>query len=145
MKDKLEYNGTVDENGLLKITNRRAFDTEIKRFSGKPVEIIIQRKRSIRSDNQNRYYWGVVIPCVMQGLNDLGHEMNKEDTHTFIKANFNYTEIVDESTGEIWRTPITSSRLNKTEFGLMIEKAKKFSNDYLNVYIPEPGEQMEIR
>lgn len=144
MKDLIEYNGSVGSDSKLHINNRKAFIADLKRFAGKSVEIVVKLKRSTRSSNQNRYYWGIVIPLVMQGLIELGHDVNKQETHEFIKANFNYEEIVNKDTGELFRMTKSTSRLNKNDFGVMIEKLKVFASEYLNVYIPEPNEDLQL-
>jgi len=145
MKDLIEYNGSVDSDSKLHINNRKAFIADLKRFAGKSVEIVVKLKRSTRSSMQNRYYWGIVIPLVMQGLIELGHDVNKQDTHEFIKANFNYEEIVNNDTGELFRMTKSTARLNKNDFGVMIEKLKVFASEYLNVYIPEPNEDLTLK
>ena len=144
MKDAIEYNGSVDSNNKLHINNRKAFIADLTRFIGKNVEIVVKLRKSTRSSQQNRYYWGIVIPLVMQGMNDLGHDFNKQDTHEFIKANFNYAEIVNETTGEIFRATKSTTRLNKSDFSSMIEKLKQFSTEYLNVYIPDANEDLKL-
>lgn len=144
MKDVIEYNGSVDSTGILKITNRKQFDSDLKRFNGSQVEIVVKKKRSIRSSQQNRYYFGVVIPLLMQGLNDVGYDYNKKETHEFVKTNFNYTEQVNESTGEVIRHIKRTSRLNKSEFSEMVEKIKIFASEYLNIYIPDPNEDLSL-
>lgn len=144
MKDIIEYNGSVDSDSKLHINNRKAFIADLKRFAGKSVEIVVKLKRSTRSSHQNRYYWGIVIPLVMQGLIELGHDVNKQDTHEFIKANFNYEEILNKDTGELFRMTKSTARLNKNDFGVMIEKLKVFASEYLNVYIPEPNEDLQL-
>lgn len=144
MKDVIEYNGSVDSDSKLHINNRKAFIADLKRFAGKSVEIVVKLKRSTRSTQQNRYYWGIVIPLVMQGLIELGNDVNKQETHEFIKANFNYEEIVNKETGELFRMTKSTARLNKNDFGVMIEKLKVFASEYLNVYIPEPNEDLQL-
>jgi len=144
VKDIIEYNGSVDSDSKLHINNRKAFIADLKRFAGKSVEIVVKLKRSTRSSHQNRYYWGIVIPLVMQGLIELGHDVNKQDTHEFIKANFNYEEILNKDTGELFRMTKSTARLNKNDFGVMIEKLKVFASEYLNVYIPEPNEDLQL-
>jgi len=145
VKDLIEYNGYVDSDSKLHINNRKAFIADLKRFAGKSVEIVVKLKRSTRSSQQNRYYWGIAIPLVMQGLIELGHDVNKQDTHEFIKANFNYEEIVNKDTGELFRMTKSTARLNKNDFGVMIEKLKVFASEYLNVYIPEPNEDLTLK
>lgn len=144
MKDVIEYNGSVDSESKLRVNNRKQFDLDLKRFAGKKVQISIKLDRATRSSQQNRYYFGIVVPLVMQGLIELGHDVNKQDTHEFIKANFNYEEIVNKDTGEMFRITKSTARLNKNDFGVMIEKLKVFASEYLNIYIPEPNEDLKL-
>ncbi len=52
--------------------------------SGTHVEIIIRKFKSKRSNLQNRYYWGVVIPVLAEHF---GYEM--EEMHEEMKILFN--------------------------------------------------------
>lgn len=142
-KDLVEFTGYVSE-GMLIIRRRKDFDIECKRFEGNDVDIVVSKKKSIRSSPQNRYYWAVVVPAVRDGLNDMGHDVNKEDVHDFIKATFNYKEIVNETTGEVFRLPLSTTRLNKSEFGELIEKVMRFASEYLNVVIPEANASLRL-
>jgi len=54
MEITLTYYGKVEPSGL-RIRNRKIFDEELQQFLGKEVEIIIRRKRKIRTNAQNRY------------------------------------------------------------------------------------------
>lgn len=141
---KLEFNGTVNEHGVLHIVHRAKFDEGLKRFAGKDIELTVQKKKSYRSNPQNRYYWGIIVELVMQGMNDTGNEMNKQETHEFIKANFNYKEIVNEDTGEVFRATLSTTALTKSEFSEMVEKIKRFSAEYLNVVIPDANEDLSL-
>jgi hypothetical protein len=141
---KLEFTGRVTENGTLHIVHRAKFDEDIKRFSGKDIELLVQKKKAYRSSPQNRYYWGIIVELVMQGMNHVGNEMNKQETHEFIKANFNYKEIVNEETGEVFRATLSTSELNKSEFSEMTEKIKRFAAEYLNVEIPDPNADLSL-
>ena len=52
---------------------------------GTKLDIIIRKHKSKRSDEQNRYYWGVVIPILADYF---GHD-NAEDLHAELKLKFN--------------------------------------------------------
>jgi len=54
------------ENGILK-RNRTLLKQTIESFEGKTIVITIDRAKKTRSNNQNRFYWGVVIPIIQQG------------------------------------------------------------------------------
>jgi hypothetical protein len=97
-----------------------------------------------RSTQQNRYYWGLVIPILKQAFYDLGHDLSAEDVHDFLKAKFNSKEIVNEETGEAISVPISTTNLNKEDFGIYIEEIQRFAAMFLNVNIPDPNTQLEI-
>ncbi len=97
-----------------------------------------------RSLQQNRYYFGVVVNMVQDGLTDLGHDISQEEVHEWLKSKFNYTEIVNESTGEYERIPRSTTALSKLDFCEYIEKIQRFASEFLNIVIPNPGEQVLI-
>lgn len=53
--------------------------------NGTKLDITIRKHRSKRTDDQNRYYWGVVIPILADYF---GHD-NPEDLHSELKLKFN--------------------------------------------------------
>lgn len=94
-----------------------------------------------RSDSQNRYYFGLVVPLIQKGIEDLGTELTKEETHEFLKARFNTNDIVNHETGEAINIPLSTTRLNKEQFSEYIEKIQRFAAEFLNIEIPDPGVQ----
>ena len=56
--------------------------------NGTKLDIIIRKHKSKRTDEQNRYYWGVVIPILADYF---GHD-NPEDMHEDLKRKFNPVE-----------------------------------------------------
>ncbi len=115
-------------------------------FVGVPDgKYIVERSRyNKRSNQQNRYYFGLVIPLVKKGIADLGTELTTEETHEFLKARFNYTELVNEDTAEVLQLPRSTAALSKVEFMEYIERIQVFASQFLNIVIPDPGEQMEM-
>lgn len=140
---KLTYFGKV-ENGKLKLRNRKQFDEDIRHFEGKDVELTFERKRSKRSIPLNRYYWGVVVELIQKAFIDLGHDVEKEDVHEFLKQRFNGKEIINVNSGEILHIGQSTAQLTNTAFMNYMESIKQFSAEFLNVYIPEPNEQLQI-
>jgi hypothetical protein len=101
-------------------------------------------KQNKRSNPQNRYYWGLVIPMMKKAFEDLGHELTAEEVHEFLKARFNFTEVINEQTAEMIQIPLSTTRLNKSDFSEYIEKIQRFAAEFLNLVIPDPNEQTEI-
>lgn len=96
-----------------------------------------------RSNPQNRYYWGLVIPLIKKGIEDMGTELTAEETHEFLKAKFNYTELVNEETGQTEFIPRSTTALNKLQFSEYVEKIQRFAAEFLNVEVPDPGVQLK--
>jgi hypothetical protein len=127
-------------NGL--VTNKDAIKKAFTLQDGKyRLRISRAGKRSIM---QNGYYWGCVIPAIQSGLYDLGTEADKEEIHEWMKAKFNYAELVNEITGQYERLPLSTTKLTKLEFCEYIEKIVRFAAEFLNVVIPDPGQSAEI-
>lgn len=100
-----------------------------------------------RSNPQNRYYFGLVVPLIQKGIKDLGTELTNEETHEFLKAKFNADEIhvVDKNTGELLyeSIPKSTTRLNKEDFSAYIEQIQRWAAEFLSIVIPDPGVQLK--
>jgi hypothetical protein len=141
----MKYIGTIKlDNQQLKLVNKAEMLKFALSLNCKEFTFTLEKKRSKRSNEQNRYYWGVVVPLVKQGLTELGNMVNLESTHDFIKSEFNYKEIVNQNTGEIKKLPNSTTQLTKTEFSQMIERVKQWASEWCNIYIPDAGEQIII-
>ena len=138
---KLKYTGRVD-NGKLTIINRKGLIKDLASyFEGKKVTIIIEKYRKNRSNEQNSYYWGVVVEAVKIGLNDVGYKMNSEATHELIKYKFLQKELINEETGEILKTIGSTTELSTSEFMDLLAQIQQWAAEYLNIIIPDPNEQ----
>lgn len=139
------YIGEVRNGKLhLSIPRRQQMMADIAKMKdGRLVEVEL-RPLPRRSDRQNRYYWGVVVALVMEALQQLGHEVNTELTHEFLKGKFNAKPLWNGEGEVIGEIGETTTKMNRAEFGEYLEKIKRWSATFLSLYIPEPGEQMEL-
>ena len=140
---KIEITTNI-ENGKIK-RNRNLILKAFNSFNGKEVVITIKLKRKQRSNNQNAYYWGVIVPIYQQILSDeWGEVYSKEETHEFLKFNCNYIEKVNESTGEVIRaskSTQSNSTTDQEEFHL---SCRNLAKDMFNTDIPEPNEEIKL-
>ena len=51
-------------NGNLK-RNRGEIKNALKSFEGKTIKLTIEKFANKRSNNQNNYYWGIVVPILI--------------------------------------------------------------------------------
>lgn len=139
---KLLHTGTVSDGRLI-ISNRKRFDEDVKQFEGKRVEVVISKANKRRSNDQNAYYHGVVLPCALQGLIDAGHTgLTVDDVHEFFKGRFlsRGKEIILPKSGEVITVSKTTTILSTTEMMEYINEIARFCAEMLNVVIPEPME-----
>ena len=86
------------KNGSL-TRNRNLIKDAIATFEGKQVVIKIEKFKKKRSTQQNRFYYGIVVPIVQNCLKEAGHIMTNESTHDLIKLKFlKETLFVNETT-----------------------------------------------
>lgn len=100
------------EGGQFK-RNKKLIRKAIETYKGKEVELIIKRRYAQRSLQQNKFYWGVIIPMFEELILEAWEEIrSKEEIHELLKATCNYKEKVNETTGEIIRVPKSSTELS---------------------------------
>src|SRR5690242_8516545 len=87
-----------------KLTNPKPLETLLSSLDNGKYLIEINGANK-RSSQQNRYYWGLVVPIIQQGIKNLGTELTKEETHEFLKSRFNTEELVNPETAECVKIP----------------------------------------
>lgn len=132
---KLEYYSEV-KNGHLSKSVRNKIASEILQFEGKKVTVTIQKLKSHRSIQQNRYWW---LAMTILG-NELGY--SKEETHELMKFKFLKRERVIEKTGEILEYIESTTTLGKSDFADMVTDMVRWAAS-MGIVIPLPGEQLE--
>lgn len=63
------------ENGKLKLANSEMYGKYLCSLRGE-VELIVRKWKKKRTDNQNKYYWGVIIPILCESLGYFDEEMH---------------------------------------------------------------------
>lgn len=135
---------TQVNNGVLQKKYSTLIKDCIQEFEGKKVTIIIEQTRRKRSNQQNRFYWGCVIPIIKEALYNLGEKLTNEEVHDLIKFKFlKYDKPINED--GLFITKIKStSELTKSEFMELISEIQQWSSEYFNCIIPDPNTQIEI-
>jgi len=130
-------------NGIFK-RNRNLVLNAIKSFNDKDVVITFTKPKKNRSNNQNRYYWGLVLPLIQNGLLDATGELRSYDNihYKILLPLFAPTnEIINKETGECIVERLTSSDLTTTQFCEYILEIQKWSAEFLGIDIPSPNEE----
>jgi hypothetical protein len=127
-------------------TNRKAINEAFKQFNGKEIILTIERKKKKRSNEQNRYLFGVIYPIVKLAFKESWGEVRSiEEIHEWAKNQFNYIEKVNEETGEIMRLPKSTTLNSTTDQEVFHEEIRRFCDEWFGVSIPLPNEQVEIK
>lgn len=133
-------------NGNLK-RNRNLIKEAIESFEGKEIEITIQKKRKLRSNPQNKFYWGVVLPILQEGLKDATGEIrdfNSIHYQIIIPLLAPKRDVVNTDTGQVITEHITSSEMSTSEFMDFMVSIQQWGAEFLGITIPEPNEQIQL-
>lgn len=132
------------KDGKLFFRNKAKIESECVSSGVVEFDVTIEKKKKHRSVYQNRYYFGVVVALIRERFIELGNDVNIEETHDYLKHEFNYKEFVNEKTAEIIRIPKSTANLTTSEFMDYIDKIQKFASEILDIYIPEPNSQISF-
>ena len=135
---QLKYYSNVSEEGKLQKNVSEKIALELKEFSGKRVEITIEKLKSTRSSRQNRLWW--LYMTILS--KEIGY--TKDEMHEICKFKFLKREKIDEKTGEVFEYIGKSSKLTKSEFADMTTDLIRWASETFNIVLPLPDEQMEI-
>lgn len=137
-KVKLVFYGELVNNEFT-MHNRDRFLKYIGKMSGqdktKPVRIkmTVEKVRKTRSEQQNRYYWGVVVAMI---ADELGYNpWERQEVHNALKL------AVRGGLGDKrLQVPVSTSTMNTLEFSEYVEDCRRWSALHLNINIPDPNQ-----
>ena len=133
------------KNGSL-TRNRNLIKDAIATFEGKQIVIKIEKFKKKRSTQQNRFYYGVIIPIVQNCLKEAGHVMTNESTHDLIKLKFlKETLFVNETTGEVIERIKSTTELSTSQFMDLLAEINNFTFEYFGVSLPSPNDDLTLK
>lgn len=99
-----------------------------------------------RSNQQNRYLHGVLIPEFRRALNSVGYDEVKTDSQSkeIMKQMFLKRQTVNKETGEVLEYVQQTRDLTKEENNILIDEVIKFCAENMSYVIPFPNEQIEM-
>ena len=151
MKIKLEFSGRVLDDGTIELpkTMRKQIAGS---FKGKRIKVRVEQLSAKHSDAQRGYYRACFLPALIIGFNQTGEQLQVDNKahldmmHEFCKERFlkdKGREIVTPD-GQILHLPASTEDLNKDQYGKYLDDIAQWAAEYLNIVIPEPGEQVSI-
>lgn len=136
---------TSIQNGVFK-RNRNLVLTAIKSFEGKEVVITIDRLKKKRSNNQNAFYWGCLVPLMQQGAKDLwGEVWSIDKAHKHLSNKFVFHESINQSTGEITQTPKSTTELTTTGWEIFMTEIRIYLLQDFDIDAPEPNQEIKLQ
>lgn len=123
------FYGVVDA-GRLKLDNPNAYLVHISSLNGKKVELVLRKRKSKRSLNQNAYYWSVVVEILGKYF---GYE--PEEMHEALK--FQFLRITNDK-GLV--SVMSTSKLSTDKFSQYVNRVVRWAAQEYGVYIPDPNE-----
>lgn len=99
-----------------------------------------------RSNQQNRYLHGILIPEFRKALNGVGYGEVKTDEQAklILKSMFLTREIPNEEGGKSVHYVQETHTLTKEEFSILVDEVIRFAADEMNYQIMYPNEQAMI-
>ena len=124
------FHGRV-EKGKLLLDSPDHFRVHLSRYEGQPVEVVLRRKKSQRSIQQNRAYFGIAVEILCERTG-----FTREEMHDALKVKF--ASRVDEKTG---LTIVESTAdMDTVRFCQYYKEIQRWAIEFLNVFIPDPNE-----
>lgn len=113
-------------NGRLKVNNRKAFDDYIAKLAGEVV-VAVGNGRRRRSEDQNGYYWGVVIKLAGQHCG-----YHPEEMHDAFKMMF-----LRRETPGAPPTILSTTSMSTVEFSEFVERCRAWCAEQ-GIVVPDP-------
>ncbi len=121
------FHGKV-ENDVIVLDNKDRFRAHRKTLEGERIDLILRKRTSQRSDNQNRYYHGVIIKLLSESTGYTADEMHENLKRMFLSTKDEHGLIRIGST----------ATLKTLEFKDYLDKIIRWAAIDLGVPIPEP-------
>lgn len=149
---RIETYGHVDDSGILKISYRDKFNQAVKVYTGCRVKVTVEKlykKRSIEKVHedghvtraQNGYYFGVVVNEYRNGAWETQQRtINSDEAHSELKANCNYQDHFNDTTGEVMRSIKSTADLTTIEFEEYLTRCREFILEWFGITVPLPNE-----
>ena len=125
-----------------KLDNPEIFNEDLRHFEGKRFRMILTNDKK-RSNEQNKYWWGVLIKGIGDWLRESGNDVTDEDVHEFIKMKYlgKKEVVINGKTFERYRS---TAELTTLEFSDLKEKIQRdFAQRGLIIKDPNQTEFLE--
>lgn len=136
----LRFPATVTAEGKLSISMPCSWREALSHLKGQRVTVEIEREEHRRSNRQNRWYFGVVVPLVGEYLSR-GRELplSKDQVHHVLVSAF-----LGQEETPLGPAPIKTSLLTTAQFSGYCERIQAHAATEWGLFIPGPNEPVEV-
>jgi hypothetical protein len=139
---KIEIYGTIQDHKLT-LSNRKKLQEDLNQCNDCEVIVVI-KKRGKRSNQQNRFLWGIIYAeCKLAFLN-LGHRLEIDDIHQYFKQKFLSRPLANHDGTVIAEISGSTTELNKEEFSNYVENIRQFASMNLGIDIPDADSSLAM-
>ena len=140
---KIQIKTSVTNGKLTR--NRNLILEAINSYDGKDLLITFEKIKKKRSNQQNAYYWGIVIVIIKSALKSTGNNLSENDVHDLLRLKFlKETILIKEETGEVIERVKSTTELTTSQFMDYIAEIQQFAAEYFDVIIPDPNEEITL-
>lgn len=131
---RFKHYAHIDDKGNLNLSNKDVFKNELQKFRGKRVFITVDEEKPMRSNEQNKYYWGVALKLISDHTG-----YTEDEVHEIMLNKFSLKKeiIIGDETHIIKGR---SHNMKTDEFEKYLEDIRRFAAEKLNTIIPLPNE-----
>jgi hypothetical protein len=128
------------------IIGRPLFDQWFSKFSnGTRFSVRWTKQGNSRSNQQNAYYWAVIVKSYQMGAYEMWGEFRSLNMcHDDLKANCLTTEVYNEATGMVIKTVGSTTDNDTFEQEQYHERCRQLIYDYFGIHVPMPNEDIQL-
>lgn len=130
----------------LKMATKGVFLSDLRDFKDQQrVWVQVETYYRQRTPGQNSFYWYIFVQEQIECFKEFwGETYSKDEIHEWNKANFWGEEKVIEATGELIKTPASSTSQNTVQWEEKLENIRQWFRQKFSWEISYPLEQGEL-
>jgi hypothetical protein len=136
MSKQFHFTARADDGKLL-LDEAASWDAYLRLVNGKDIKGALSEIVPVRTNQQNRAWWGIMVPAFAEAYGD----DNMEAAHYVLVRQVHY-EMVTDMKGRPHRKCLPTHNLPKDEFSALWERAARFMAEEYGIAVPDPDPAM---
>ena len=125
--------------------NRNIVLQAINSFNNADVVLTFDKPKKKRSNNQNSFYWGCLIPLMQSGAKDLwGEVWSIDKAHKHLSQKFVFHESINDKNELITQTPKSTTELTTTGWEVYMTEIRIYLLEDFDINAPEPNQEIKL-